>query len=244
VPLLWTYVRTELTLLWRLPAYVIPTLSFPVLLYVFFGLPFASGGNAALAVMASYAAYGVVGVAVFQFGVNIANERGSSWERFLRLLPAPFGIRMVSRSVAAGTVALITSTLVIFCAITFGHAKPTFASVACLLLVLVVGAIPFVLLGISLGYWAPPRAAVPIANLIYLPLSLAGGFWIPPAYLPSTIAKVSPYTPTRHYAELAWAAVLGTQFPVASLLWLFAYTLVFAFVGYVGYRREQSRSDA
>jgi hypothetical protein len=39
--------------------------------------------------MASYAMWAILGVAFFQFGVGIAEERGTPWERFLRALPLP-----------------------------------------------------------------------------------------------------------------------------------------------------------
>ena len=35
---------------------------------------------------------------------------------------------------------------------------------------LVLGGVPFALLGIAFGYWTPPRAALPIANLAFVPL--------------------------------------------------------------------------
>ena len=53
-----------------------------------------------------------------------------------------------------------------------------------LVLMLLVGTVPFALLGIALGYWAPARGALPIANLLYLSLSYAGGLWIRPRDLP------------------------------------------------------------
>ena len=34
---------------------------------------------------------------------------------------------------------------------------------------------PFGLLGIALGYWATPRGALPLANVLYLGLAYAGG---------------------------------------------------------------------
>ena len=45
---------------------------------------------------------------------------------------------------------------------------------------LLLGSIPFGLLGIALGYWAQAKAALPLANLLYLSLAYAGGLWLPP----------------------------------------------------------------
>jgi ABC-2 type transport system permease protein len=239
--LLGTYVRTDLRAIMRVPAFLVPTLAFPVLLYVFFGLPYAHDPDTAAVLMASYAAYGVLGVAIFQFGVNIANERGTSWERFMRLLPAPIGIRMASRMATATVFALATSACVVACALLFGHARPSPVGLLALAAVLLAGGLPFTLLGIALGYWSSPKGAVPLANLIYLPLSLGGGLWIPPQFLPKVIAAVSPYLPTRHFGELVWAAVLAQPLPLASVAWLVGYGALFGAIAYFGYRREEAR---
>ncbi|HEY0384223.1 MAG TPA: ABC transporter permease [Candidatus Elarobacter sp.] len=244
IGLLGAYVRTDLRAIMRVPAFLVPTLAFPVLLYVFFGLPYAHDPQTAAVLMASYAAYGVLGVAIFQFGVNIANERGTSWERFVRLLPAPIGIRMTSRMITASVFAIATAVCVVACALLFGHARPSIIGVVSLFVVLLAAGIPFTLLGIALGYWSSPKGAVPLANLIYLPLSLAGGLWIPPAFLPKIIKAVSPYMPTRHFGELVWAAVLAQPIPLASCAWLAGYSVLFGAIAYFGFRREQARRYA
>ena len=67
----------------------------------------------------------------------------------------------------------------------------------------------FALLGIALGYWAPPKGALPIANLPYLVLAYAGGLWIRPGSLPHAVARASPYLPTRAFADALVAASAG-----------------------------------
>ena len=66
---------------------------------------------------------------------------------------------------------------------------------------LLLGAAPFAVLGIALGYWAPARGALPIANLLYLGLAYAGGLWFRARDLPAPVADVSPYLPTRALAD-------------------------------------------
>src|SRR6202042_3938065 len=57
------------------------------------------------------------------------------------------------------------------------------------------GGVPFVLIGITIGYWVSARAAVPLATACNLVLAYAGGLWIPPPYLPHALQIVSPYLP-------------------------------------------------
>jgi ABC-2 type transport system permease protein len=133
---------------------------------------------------------------------------------------------------AAGSVGLVALLAVLFTPLHL-QASNALALAATLL----SGAIPFALLGIAIGYWASPRAAVPVANLVYLPLSFAGGLWQRPENLPKYLATISPWLPTRQYGELVWGAAAGT-FPVHAALALTSYTLLFAAIAYWGYRAE------
>ena len=98
---------------------------------------------------------------------------------------------------------------------------------------------PLALLGIALGYWARPTAAAPVANLLYLVLAYAGGLWTPPRHLPDLVAQISPYLPTRRYADVVWAPVLGQAWRVEDWLWLLGYKAAFGFLAIWGYQRDE-----
>src|ERR1700704_4416856 len=76
--------KYELLKTLRQPAYVIPTLAFPLLFYVMFGIAFggrqAIGAvNLATYLLASYSTVGVMGASLFGFGAGVAMERGYGW---------------------------------------------------------------------------------------------------------------------------------------------------------------------
>src|SRR5215813_663679 len=78
----------------RQPAYVIPTLTFPVVFYVMFGIVFggkqAIGSvNLATYLLATYATFGVMGASLFGFAVGVAMERGYGWLQLKRASPMP-----------------------------------------------------------------------------------------------------------------------------------------------------------
>lgn len=228
----------------RMPGYVIPTIGFPVLFYAFFGLPNSSNPFLARMIMASFCAFAVIGVAIFQFGVGIANERGTPWERYLRTLDVGPAMRFAARQLVVLTFACVTTVLIIACAVAFAHARPTLGQLLLMVAALLLGTIPMTLLGVLIGYWTSARSAIPIANLVYLPLSFAGGLWIPPAYMPALLARISPFTPVRGYADMVWSGALGSALPTSALLILACYTLLFAVAALVGYRRDESRRYA
>src|SRR5207302_8739775 len=133
----------------RLPAFTIPTVVFPAVLYL--AVAGRRQGNAA-AVTAGFAAIAVLGVSFFQFGVGIASERVSAWERYLRSLPAgpappiagPVGAAIVFASCAAGAVLLA--------GLARAGGSVAASRVGLLAAALVLGAIPFALLGTAPGY--------------------------------------------------------------------------------------------
>ncbi|HYW53396.1 MAG TPA: ABC transporter permease [Dongiaceae bacterium] len=241
VRLAWLDTRITTLELLRLPAYVIPTLVLPAMVYAFFGLGYASTPEYARLTVGSYAAFAVIGVALFQFGVGIASDRVSPWESYMRTLPIPGSARFLARLASAIVFAGAAASLVCLLGATAGHvAIPALGWVE-LAATLLGGGIVFGLVGIAIGYWTSAKAAVPIANLVYLPLAYAGGLWIPPQMLPSFVATISPFTPTRQYGELVWAAVTGQALPASALEILALYAVLFFGIAYWGYRRNEGQ---
>jgi ABC-2 type transport system permease protein len=226
----------------RLPMYSVSTVVFPTLLYLLFGLPYGHSQEASRLIMSSFCAYAVIGVTLFQFGVGIATDRNSPWEQYLRVLPVNALTRLSAQVTAALFFATGSVGVVIVAAAIFGHAAPDAALLLQLVPMLLLGSIPFALLGITIGYWAGRRSALPIANLVYLPIALGGGLWMPPEALPKFIAAVSPFLPSRHYGEVVWAVARGHATPVASWLWLLDYAVIFGCTAIWGYARDESRN--
>jgi ABC-2 type transport system permease protein len=233
------YARALTFELLRYPAYSVPTLAFPA---VFFLLFVASRGdrNPTL-LLASFAGFAFLAVAFFQFGVGIAAERETPWERFLRTLPVRARVRLAARLLSGTVFGLASAGLVALTAVatTDAHLPPV--RWAGLVLALVVGAVPFALLGIALGYWASPRGALPVANILYLVLAFAGGLWTTPARLPSSVAAVSPLVPTRQFGEVLWGAARGRLWQPREWLLLLAWGAAFALLAGWGYARDEGR---
>jgi ABC-2 type transport system permease protein len=215
----------------RYPAFSIPTLLFPSTFYLVVAGRARGDGAARLI---GFAAIAVLGVAFFQFGVGIANDRTREWERYLRTLPASPANRIAARVACAVGFAAVSATAVVLAGAgtgtTIAAARwPGFAGA------LLAGAIPFALLGIALGYAVRPRAALPLANLLYLPLAYAGGLWSGPGHAPQLPVVV----PTRAWAELLWAAAGAGGSVAASLVALGVWTVLFGAIALRCYRRDE-----
>jgi ABC-2 type transport system permease protein len=225
--------------LFRYPSFSVPTLGFPALFFLLFVSPRPEGDADLL--LASFAGFAVLAVAFFQFGVGIAAERESSWEGFVRTLPLRLRVRLAARVLAAALFGIGSAALVAVAALATTDAGLRPGRWAALGGALVLGSIPFALLGIALGYWASPRSALPLANILYLVLSFLGGLWTTPERLPSSLRGISPLIPTRQFGNVLWGAAEGRLWRPGDWLLLLLWTGVFALLAAWGYRRDEGR---
>jgi len=237
------YARMQWLQLVRLPGFLIPTLGFPALFFTFFDLGYARAhASVAPYLVLSYVAFAIIGVTLFQFGVGIANERATPWERYLRTLPAPVAVRFAGRILVAICFACVAAALVVAVALASTQLHFSAAQALRIAVCALGGGIVFTLFGIAIGYWCTPKSAIPIANLLYLLLSFAGGLWVPPSQLPAFAAAVSPFTPTRQFAELLWSALGTPSWQAAGALSIFA--VLFGVLAALGYRRDERQKYA
>jgi ABC-2 type transport system permease protein len=228
----------------RWPGYIVPTIVFPAMFFVLFDLPYARRSpGAANFLMLAFMIFAIVGVTLYQFGVNIALDRGRPWERYLRTLPASVGIRFGARIITALLFGIVTALLVAIVARALTPVNLTLLQWSLVLFYGLCGGVPFVLIGVSIGYWTSARAAVPIATAVNLLFAYAGGLWFPPADLPGFVQRISPYLPTRQFAELMWS-VLGKGNVPLALTGLALYAALFVGIAAAGYRRDERKRYA
>ena len=230
------HARAETLQLARYPAYAVPTLLFPATLLLVFGTRLESDPQR---LIAGFTATAVLGVTFFQFGVGIALTRTTPWERFVRTLGAGAVTRLAARVLSALGFALASASIVALVGAAFADGRLAWWRYGALLSALVLGGIPFALLGIALGYWLPPRAALPVANLIYLPLAVMGALWGKPEDLSRSADLTSQVFPSRSWIEVLEPAVQGGALPLHHVGALAAWSVVFGVLAWVGYRRDE-----
>ena len=247
--------RTEVAAARRNVEYVIGLVVVPALLYAMFGLPndggpLAPGGStfATLAV-GSFGAYGVVSLAIFTFGDEVAKERGRGWIRTLRATPVPAGAYVVGKLCTAAVYALLIVAGLAAVSVPTGAAHLGAGTWLGLAATLVGGVLAFSSAGLAVAFLLRPRAATAIANLVFLPLAFCSGFFFPLSELPAFLRDAAPYLPTYHFGALVWR-VIGTEADVAAitgiaprpagvhLAWIAACTVVCAAIALLAARRE------
>lgn len=241
--------KTESLKLLRIPAFAIPGIAFPWVFYALFGLAFGGGRTAgpttmATYLLATYGAFGVIGISLFGFGVGVATERGQGWMLLKRATPMPPSAYFVAKMVMSTAFAAVIVLGLFALGAGFGGVVLPASSWLSLSGVLLPGTVPFCALGLALGYLTGPNSAPGVINLLYLPAAFASGLWIPVQVLPGWLQAVAPWLPPYHLGQLAlWTVGVEPRTPAWWCTAALLLTTVAALaVARVAYRRDTGRT--
>jgi ABC-2 type transport system permease protein len=232
----------------RLRVYSVSVFSFPVMCYVLFGLvlnPHESiGGTRVPAyLIATYGTFGVMGASLFGTAAGLASDRGLGWLQVKRASPMPpfayFCAKIINSMVFSAAITLVLFGL----GIAFGGVRMPVADFAKLLATLVVGSLPFSAMGLALGYFTGPNSAPPTINLIYLPMSICSGLWVPFVFLPKVVQTIALAMPPYHLSQLALGIVGAAGHQSNAMHWEFlgAFTMICLGVARIGFQRDQDK---
>jgi len=239
--------KSELLKLLRLPAFLVPTLGFPMMFYGLFGLLLPmkqSSVQVSRYLLATYGAFGVIGIALFSLGIGVAVERGQGWLAVKRASPMPLSAYFFGKYVM--TVMFSGLLVLLLCAmgILWGEVRMAPSQWAGLLGILMIGGVPFCAAGIAIAYLVGPNSAPAVVNAIYLPMAFLSGLFIPIEMLPDFLRDAAQFLPPFHLARLALMTV-GIE-PLTNV-WihtgaLLGFALLFTAIAVVGYRRDDGRT--
>lgn len=242
--------RFEILRALRNKGFTLSILGFPIVFYCLFGVMNSAGtlpGGQSVAkyLLASYAAFGMVGAALFGIGVGLALERTSGWLELKRASPMPPFAYLAARCVMAIAFSMVIVTLLSGIGIAFAGVHLSAAEYGRMLLVTIGGSVPFAGLGLLLAMLLPANAAPGIANMIYLPMSYCSGLWMPLRLMPRWIQHLAHWLPTYHLAQVMLSAV-GYGQPGDSVLGhvlaLAGFTVLFLSAAAVCFRRAETEA--
>jgi ABC-2 type transport system permease protein len=235
----------------RQPAFVIPTLAFPLLFYVMFGIAFGGRqavGSVSLAtyLLATYSTFGVMGASLFGFGAGVAMERGYGWSQVKRASPMPPLAYLLAKTVMSVIFSAVIVTLLFVLGVSFGGVHLSIFAFLKLMGIMIAGSIPFCALGLAIGCYSAPNVAPAVVNILFLPMSFCSGLWLPLQLLPKFLQHFAPFLPSYHLGQLGLKQVgfgsPGSAWPhVAALV---AFTAVFLLLALRGYSRDDVKVNA
>jgi len=224
-----TEARYETVRMLRTPAFAIPFLGLPALLYllfgvVIFGASIKNDPRAGLFIFAAFALFGVMGPGMFGFGMLVAGEREHGLLTFKRALPMPPPAYLVAKLLMALMFAVIVTATMLM-VLPLGHLHLSAGQLFAVAAVSILGALPFCAIGLFIGVLTNSRSAPAFVNILYQVMMHLSGLFYP---LPKFLRAIAPIWPTFHLQQLFFRAVgipsQGNSFTHAAVL--FGLTLV------------------
>lgn len=204
---------------------LMPVMLFALFASLFGNQPSADGIPTAARMLATFGTFGVVSVMLMNPGIGVANDRASGWLRVKKVSAAPISVTIAGRVLAAVPYALFA--IVAFTVLSLLVSGPSIGLGPWLRLVvvLIVGSLPFALFGLAVGFVTSANAAAAVLNAVFFPLAVASGLWMPLEILPAWIQNIAPYLPTYHLSRLAVAQLTGAP-AIGNLLALLLTTAI------------------
>lgn len=228
----------------RVPMAWIGNLVFPALALCFFVLPqsaVAGDRAAATAAVISMATFAVMVSSLFGLGMGVAQAREQAWDAYKRTFPAPAVARVFAEVFSTGLVGLIAVIPLIALGGLFTAARVSPANLLLGYVALAVGALPFMLIGICVGYAFPAKAAIAVVQILMFALAFGGGLFFPPSLFPGWLDAVSRLLPSRQVRELVLWAAQGQSIDPLLLLGILLWSAAALAVALLLARRDQAK---
>ena len=234
---------TDLLKTFRSPGFVLPSLLFPVMFYMFFGVLFVPSDNPDVPkyLLATYAVFGVMGPALFSFGANVAVEKDRGMLALKQISPMPIAAYFVAKVLTSMSFAVLIIALLFTVAIALAGVTMPLWQWITTFLVLIPGVLPFCAIGLFIGLKVKADAAPAVVNLIYLPMSFLSGLWIPVMQFPEMLQKAAMVLPPFHFSQLV-LKIQGADIGIATLIHvmvLLAYALFFGALAHRTFKTMQ-----
>ena len=238
------FLRFEILRSLRNVRFIVFIAGFPVLLYLIYAKQhgMSQGLTVAATLMVAMAVWSGMGSAMFATGPQLAKERQSGWMRQLRLSPisAP---RWFGAKLAQGLLLIIPGfALLLALGFGYGHVHLAAARVAVLAAVLLLGAIPFCVLGLVIGLFFDGQTAQVAQMLTMILLAFLGGIFISWSSLPHAMQDIGRALPSYHLVQLGWNAVAGRALGTTDMLVLAAWAAGLGALAIWRWRQESTTS--
>ena len=226
----------------RIPIALIGGLVFPALALLFFVVPqrtVADDPLFATQAVISLSVFAIMSNSLFSFGLTIAENREQPWDPYLRTLPAPGIARVLAHVFSTGLMGLVAILPVIVIGGLFTAADASLPRIVAGLGALAISALPFMFIGICIGYSMPMKAAIAVVQIVMFALAFAGGLFLPPFLFADWLDNLSRFLPSRQAREFVIWAVEGGQLEPWVWIGILAWTAVTLTLALVLFRRDE-----
>jgi ABC-2 type transport system permease protein len=238
-----TYTRLEILRTFRNRRFFILSLGFPIVLfYVVAGTnrhAHIAGISLPRYYMVGMASWGAMAAAMAG-GARIALERSVGWTRQMRITPLPVPTYFRTKVLSSYLMAVVSLLLLAAAGLSLGVRLPFSAWFETAGLML-VGIVPFVVLGILLGHLLTVDSMGPALGGIVALFALLGGAW-GPLSSSGTLHDVVQLLPSYWLVEAGKLAVGGHGWPAKAWIVIALWSAVLLRLTVRVYRRDTARA--
>ena len=238
-----TYLGYELLRYFRNWRFLFLSLAFPLVLYLSVAGAHRHGNFDGIAFpvyfMAAMATLGSMAAALYS-GAVIAAERSTGWTRQLRITPLPARAYFRAKVLSGYIRAILTIALLGLAGIGYG-VRLSAGEWGTVIGLLLVGVVPFAVLGILLGHLLTPDSSTPaIAGTVTL-FSLLGGVYGFQIATSGVMFDIIKGLPSYWLVQAGKTALGGRDWPAEGWIVIAAWTAVLVPLAVIVYRRDTSR---
>src|ERR1039458_1771135 len=244
------YGRFELGRLLQSWKFLAVTVGFPVIFYMLF-LNDRNPGKIVdgtvpwrVYLMVSMCSFGALVAALNAGGTRISGERACGWARQLRVTPLPGWSYVAVKSAVSMVVVLPVVVLVEVVGATFGGVQLGVLTWCELTALLWTTALPFVVLGVFVGFMVNAETAYPVITMLMFVLGYFGGLFTPVDHMPHALQTMAQVLPSFHHVSLGLALLDGRAPSPAHWLVLAGYAAALGGIVIWRHRVEESRGLA
>lgn len=239
------YTRFELLRTFRNKRFLLFSLGFPLVLYLFIALPGrgehdfgGTGIDLPLYYMVGLASFGTM-MAMVSSGARIAGERQTGWTRQLRITPLSTRAYFRAKVVTAYAMAATTIVVLYAAGVAVGVRMPAgeWLQMTALLL---LGLLPFAALGVLLGHLLNVDSMGPATGGIISLLAIVSGTWFPvPDH--GFLHDVAQALPSYWLTQASHVSLGGDGWSSTGWLVVAGWTVVLVRLAGFAYRRDTKR---
>jgi ABC-2 type transport system permease protein len=236
------FLRFEIVRTMRNGRFLVMLIAFPVLIYLIYAKQHGTsqGLTVAALLLVSMAVYSGMGSAMFASGPQLARERHSGWMRQLRISPISTTGWFAAKVAQAILMIIPGLAALTVLAVTYGHVHLAAARLGMLAVVLVLGAIPFCVLGLVIGLMFDSQTAQLAQMITLLVLAFLGGIFLPWNSLPHGMQLIGTALPSYHLAQLGWDAAADRPLGMSDVAVLAAWTVGLGAIAAWRWRQEST----
>lgn len=238
-----TYLRYEVVRTFRNRRFLIFSLGFPLIVLLAIGGSHKNatieGVSFLLYYMTGMAAWGSM-AAIISSGARIAAERQVGWTRQLRITPLRTSAYFEAKILCGYLMALVTIAILYLAGSALG-VRLDARQWATMTILLLVGLIPFAILGILAGHLLRPDSLGPAVGGATALFAILGGAW-GPLSTGHTFVEIVKCIPSYWLVQAGKVAFGGSGWPPAEAWIVIAvWSIVLARLAVVAYRRDTVR---